>query len=44
MPSTSKQPQIPLRYLVQRLKVLYPMLGKQKIAQVLCRAGLHPER
>jgi len=30
-----------VRYLVQRLKVLCPMLGKQKIAQVLCRAGLH---
>ena len=28
-------------YLVQRLKVLCPTLGKQKIAQVLCRAGLH---
>ena len=30
-----------VRYLVQRLKVLCPALGKQKIAQVLCRAGLH---
>ncbi len=30
-----------VRYLVRRLKVLCPMLGKQKIAQVLCRAGLH---
>jgi putative transposase len=30
-----------VRYLVQRLKVLCPTLGKQKIAQVLCRAGLH---
>jgi hypothetical protein len=30
-----------VRYLVQRLKVLCPSLGKQKIAQVLCRAGLH---
>jgi putative transposase len=30
-----------VRYLVQRLKVLCPILGKQKIAQVLCRAGLH---
>jgi transcriptional regulator with XRE-family HTH domain len=28
-------------YLVQRLKTLCPSLGKQKIAQVLCRAGLH---
>ncbi len=28
-------------YLVQRLKTLCPFLGKQKIAQVLCRAGLH---
>ena len=30
-----------VRYLVQRLKVLCPSFGKQKIAQVLCRAGLH---
>ena len=30
-----------VRYLVQRLKTLCPSLGKQKIAQVLCRAGLH---
>jgi putative transposase len=30
-----------VRYMVQRLKVLCPTLGKQKIAQVLCRAGLH---
>lgn len=30
-----------VRYLVQRLKVLCPTLGKQKIAQVLCRAGIH---
>ena len=30
-----------VRYLVQRFKVLCPSLGKQKIAQVLCRAGLH---
>ena len=30
-----------IRYLVQRLKVSCPSLGKQKIAQVLCRAGLH---
>jgi transposase InsO family protein len=30
-----------VRYLVQRLKVLCPSLEKQKIAQVLCRAGLH---
>lgn len=30
-----------VRYLVQRLKVLCPSLGKQKLAQVLCRAGLH---
>ena len=28
-------------YLVQRFKTLCPFLGKQKIAQVLCRAGLH---
>ena len=30
-----------VRYAVQRLKVLCPSLGKMKIAQVLCRAGLH---
>ena len=30
-----------VRYLVQRLKTLCPMLGKVKIAQVLARAGLH---
>jgi putative transposase len=29
------------RYLVQRLKVLCPSMGKLKLAQVLCRAGLH---
>jgi len=28
-------------YLVRRLKVLCPTMGKVKIAQVLCRAGLH---
>ena len=36
----NKLPEL-VRYLVQRLKVLCPALGKQKIAQVLCRAGLH---
>ena len=36
----NKFPEV-VRYLVQRLKVLCPSLGKQKIAQVLCRAGLH---
>jgi hypothetical protein len=30
-----------VRYLVQRLQVLCPRLGKVKIAQVLTRAGLH---
>ena len=30
-----------VRYLVQRFKTLCPSLGKQKIAQALCRAGLH---
>jgi putative transposase len=30
-----------VRYIVQRLKVLCPALGKVKIAQVLARAGLH---
>jgi transposase InsO family protein len=30
-----------VRYAVQRLKVLCPMLGKVKIAQILARAGLH---
>ena len=29
------------RYLVQRLKVLCPGMGKLKLAQVLCRAGLY---
>ncbi len=29
-----------VRYLVRRLKVLCPQLGKEKIAQHLCRAGL----
>jgi len=28
-------------YIVRRLKVLCPTMGKAKIAQVLCRAGLH---
>jgi transposase InsO family protein len=28
-------------YIVRRLKVLSPSLGKAKIAQILCRAGLH---
>ena len=30
-----------VRYAVQRLKALCPSLGKAKIAEVLCRAGLH---
>jgi putative transposase len=30
-----------VRYLVQQLKALCPMLGKVKIAQILARAGLH---
>ncbi|MCP4246450.1 MAG: DDE-type integrase/transposase/recombinase [bacterium] len=30
-----------VRYAVQRLKVLCPSLGKAKIAETLCRAGLH---
>lgn len=30
-----------VRYSVRRLKVLCPTLGSQKIAQMLCRAGLH---
>jgi hypothetical protein len=30
-----------VRYIVQRLKTLCPMLGKVKIAQILSRAGLH---
>ncbi len=30
-----------VRYAVQRLKTLCPTLGKVKIAEVLCRAGLH---
>ena len=30
-----------VRYAVQRLRVLCPALGKVKIAQILCRSGLH---
>ena len=30
-----------VRYIVQRLKVLCPALGKVKLAQILARAGLH---
>ena len=30
-----------VRYAVQRLKTLCPSLGKTKIAEILCRAGLH---
>ena len=30
-----------VRYIVQQLKALCPMLGKVKIAQILARAGLH---
>ena len=30
-----------VRYIVQRLKILCPSLGKRKIAQILARAGLH---
>jgi putative transposase len=30
-----------VRYIVRRFKVLCPTMGKVKIAQVLCRAGLH---
>ena len=30
-----------VRYAVQRLKILCPSMGKVKLAQVLCRAGLH---
>jgi transposase InsO family protein len=30
-----------VRYVVQRLKALCPSLGKAKIAETLCRAGLH---
>jgi transposase InsO family protein len=30
-----------VRYAVQRLKTLYRSMGKVKIAQTLCRAGLH---
>ena len=30
-----------VRYLVQQLKALCPMLGKVKISQILARAGLH---
>ena len=31
-----------VRYIVQRLKTLSPNMGKVKIAETLCRAGLHP--
>ena len=30
-----------VRYIVQRLKVLCPTMGKVKLAQLLCRVGLH---
>ncbi len=30
-----------VRYIVRRLKLLCPRLGKVKIAEILCRAGLH---
>jgi putative transposase len=30
-----------VRYIVQRLKTLSPSMGKVKIAETLCRAGLH---
>jgi len=30
-----------VRYIVQRLKTLSPRMGKVKIAETLCRAGLH---
>ncbi len=30
-----------VRYIVQRLKILNPAMGKVKIAETLCRAGLH---
>jgi len=30
-----------VRYIVQRLRALCPMLGKVKIAEILARAGLH---
>ncbi len=30
-----------VRYIVQRLKALNPSMGKVKIAETLCRAGLH---
>ncbi|MCZ6688113.1 MAG: helix-turn-helix domain-containing protein [Planctomycetota bacterium] len=30
-----------VRYIVQRLRVLCPALGKVKLAEFLCRAGLH---
>jgi hypothetical protein len=30
-----------VRYIVQRLRVLCPTMGKRKIAEVLARAGMH---
>ena len=38
--SVNKFPEF-VRYLVQRLKTLNPGMGKVKIADTLCRAGLH---
>ena len=32
-----------VRYLVQRLKVLCPTMGKVKMAQTFCRPGLRPD-
>ena len=36
----NKFPQF-VRYIVRRLKVLFPSMGKKRIAQTLARAGLH---
>jgi transposase InsO family protein len=36
----NKSPEF-VRYAVQRLRTLCPLLGKAKIAAMLCRAGLH---
>ena len=37
----NKFPDFVRRYIVQRLKTLSPAMGKVKVAETLCRAGLH---
>lgn len=33
-----------LRHAIRRIKLLCPFLGKRKIAEILCEAGLHIAR